>query len=99
MNHPQITSAHGLGLATLTHAGSALDTWFPHPALDLPPDAEAGTVRVEPDEVPEELAALGIPALNFGPGDPNLAHTRDEHVRTDQITACTELLRRYLVSE
>jgi succinyl-diaminopimelate desuccinylase len=34
--------------------------------------------------------------LNFGPGDPNLAHTRDEHVRTDQITACTELLRRYL---
>jgi succinyl-diaminopimelate desuccinylase len=42
------------------------------------------------------FAALGIPALNFGPGDPNLAHTRDEHVRTDRITACTELLRRYL---
>ncbi|MDQ3760370.1 MAG: succinyl-diaminopimelate desuccinylase [Actinomycetota bacterium] len=42
------------------------------------------------------FAALGIPALNFGPGDPNLAHTREEHVRTDQITACTEVLRRYL---
>ena len=42
------------------------------------------------------FAALGIPALNFGPGDPNLAHTRDEHVHTEQITACTELLRRYL---
>jgi succinyl-diaminopimelate desuccinylase len=44
------------------------------------------------------FAALGIPALNFGPGDPNLAHTREEHVHTDQITACTELLRRYLTS-
>jgi succinyl-diaminopimelate desuccinylase len=44
------------------------------------------------------FAALGIPAVNFGPGDPNLAHTREEHVHTDQITACTELLRRYLTS-
>lgn len=42
------------------------------------------------------FAALGIPALNYGPGDPNLAHTRDEHVRTDHIIACTEALRRYL---
>ncbi len=58
MNHPQITSAHGLGLATLTHAGAVLDTWFPDPTLDLPPDAEGGTVRVAADEVPEEFAAL-----------------------------------------
>ena len=44
------------------------------------------------------FAALGIPGLNYGPGDPNLAHTREEHVRTHQITACTESLRRYLTS-
>jgi succinyl-diaminopimelate desuccinylase len=44
------------------------------------------------------FAARGIPALNFGPGDPNLAHTREEHVHTPQITACTELLRRYLTA-
>jgi succinyl-diaminopimelate desuccinylase len=42
------------------------------------------------------FAALGIPALNFGPGDPNLAHTREEHVDTRQITAATRLLRRFL---
>jgi succinyl-diaminopimelate desuccinylase len=42
------------------------------------------------------FAELGIPAVNFGPGDPNLAHTRDEHVDVRKITAGTDQLRRYL---
>ncbi|MEJ8278405.1 succinyl-diaminopimelate desuccinylase [Pseudonocardia spirodelae] len=42
------------------------------------------------------FAALGIPAINYGPGDPNLAHTRDEHVAEEAILRCTEVLRRYL---
>ncbi|MFC4949501.1 succinyl-diaminopimelate desuccinylase [Pseudonocardia sp. GCM10023141] len=42
------------------------------------------------------FAALGIPAVNFGPGDPNLAHTRDEHVDTTQLTDATAVLRRFL---
>ena len=42
------------------------------------------------------FAALGIPALNYGPGDPNLAHTREEHVDTRQITDATDVLRRFL---
>jgi succinyl-diaminopimelate desuccinylase len=42
------------------------------------------------------FAALGIPALNYGPGDPNLAHTRDEHVDTAQILRSADVLRRFL---
>ena len=40
------------------------------------------------------FAALGIPAVNYGPGDPNLAHRADEHVDAAQITAATDMLRR-----
>jgi succinyl-diaminopimelate desuccinylase len=42
------------------------------------------------------FAALGVPAVNFGPGDPNLAHRVDEQVDVAQITAATDMLRRYL---
>jgi succinyl-diaminopimelate desuccinylase len=42
------------------------------------------------------FAALGIPALNYGPGDPNLAHTREEHVAIDKIASSVDVLRRFL---
>jgi succinyl-diaminopimelate desuccinylase len=42
------------------------------------------------------FAALGIPAVNFGPGDPNLAHTREEHVLLPRIAECEQALRAYL---
>ena len=42
------------------------------------------------------FAALDIPAVNFGPGDPNLAHRVDEHVEVGHITAATDMLRAYL---
>lgn len=44
------------------------------------------------------FAALGVPALNFGPGDPALAHTRDEHVPLAQIASCEERMRAWLTS-
>ena len=44
------------------------------------------------------FAALGVPAVNFGPGDPNLAHRVDERVEVAQITAATDMLRRYLTA-
>jgi succinyl-diaminopimelate desuccinylase len=42
------------------------------------------------------FASLGIPAVNFGPGDPNLAHTREEYVELRLISECERLLRSYL---
>jgi len=42
------------------------------------------------------FAALGIPAVNFGPGDPNLAHTREEYVEIPRIAECERILRGYL---
>lgn len=44
------------------------------------------------------FAALGIPAVNYGPGDPNLAHRVDERVEIEKITAATDMLRRYLTA-
>ena len=42
------------------------------------------------------FAALGIPAVNYGPGDPSLAHTREEHVSRRQIQQMTAVLRSFL---
>ncbi len=42
------------------------------------------------------FATLGIPAVNYGPGDPTLAHSDDERVPLDQVTACERGLRDWL---
>jgi succinyl-diaminopimelate desuccinylase len=44
------------------------------------------------------FAELGIPAVNFGPGDPLLAHKDDEHCPVAQITLCHAALRAWLTS-
>ncbi len=42
------------------------------------------------------FAELGLPAVNYGPGDPNLAHTAGEHVPLAQIAECEAKLRAWL---
>ncbi|MBC7517707.1 MAG: succinyl-diaminopimelate desuccinylase [Microbacteriaceae bacterium] len=42
------------------------------------------------------FSALGIPAVNYGPGDPLKAHADDERVAVEQITDCERGLRTWL---
>ena len=42
------------------------------------------------------FASNGIPAINFGPGDPNLAHHPDEKVLISQINDVYESLKKWL---
>ncbi|TFD26939.1 succinyl-diaminopimelate desuccinylase [Cryobacterium cryoconiti] len=42
------------------------------------------------------FSALGIPAVNYGPGDPLKAHADDERVALSQITDCEDGLRSWL---
>ncbi|HVA59339.1 MAG TPA: succinyl-diaminopimelate desuccinylase [Mycobacteriales bacterium] len=74
------------------------------PGLSAPAASEF--VRTVGDEAVAKLGwtdvarftTLGVPALNYGPGDPNVAHTRDEYVDTFRIGECERILRGYLSS-
>ena len=45
------------------------------------------------------LSEIGIPAVNFGPGDALLAHTDNEHVRFSELNRCYSELRSWLMSD
>lgn len=42
------------------------------------------------------FAAIGVPALNFGPGDPTVSHTADEFVTRESLDGCYAVLGRFL---
>ncbi|MDQ0377282.1 succinyl-diaminopimelate desuccinylase [Amycolatopsis thermophila] len=72
------------------------------PGLTAPATAEL--VRAAGGEAAAKLgwtdvarfAALGMAAVNFGPGNPTLAHTREEHVAAREIRQVTRVLRNFL---
>jgi len=45
-----------------------------------------------------EFALAGVPAVNFGPGDPAYAHRRDEMVRVDALVKSARTLEAFLCS-
>lgn len=45
-----------------------------------------------------QFATRGLDAVNFGPGDPRLAHTREESVSIDALVDTFDVLSRFLVT-
>jgi succinyl-diaminopimelate desuccinylase len=61
-------------------------------AIGAEPAAKLGWTDVA------RFAGLGIPALNYGPGDPLLAHAPDEHVEIGKIRDGAATLHRWLAA-
>jgi succinyl-diaminopimelate desuccinylase len=88
--------AAGVTLTVVDNAGGALPG-LSEPAaaafvaaVGRPARAKLGWTDVA------RFAAFGIPAVNYGPGDPQLAHTREEHVLVDRLQPAEDALVAYL---
>jgi len=84
---------------TITDASPGARPGLDHPAaaafvevIGRPPAAKYGWTDVS------RFSELGIPAVNFGPGDPSLAHRDDERVPAAQVLECERVLRAWLLS-
>ncbi|MFI1013978.1 succinyl-diaminopimelate desuccinylase [Streptomyces sp. NPDC020965] len=70
-----------------------------HPAAEAFMKAVGGSARPKFGWTDvSRFSALGVPAVNYGPGDALYAHKRDEHVAVAKITHCEQRLREWLTS-
>ena len=82
-----------------------IDSNAPSGAVPSPDNAALGRLRADGDLGWEpkqawtpvaEFAAVGVDAVNFGPGDPRFAHRRDEQVAVAALARSYDVLERLL---
>ncbi|WP_267243238.1 succinyl-diaminopimelate desuccinylase [Streptomyces sp. PR69] len=85
-------------IAVDDHTGGALPG-LSHPAAAAFMAAVGGTAQPKFGWTDvSRFSALGVPAVNYGPGNALLAHKRDERVEVDRIRHCEERLREWLTA-
>ena len=84
--HLEVVDAEGAAPPNLTNP--VLEEFVRHAGVEVNP--KHGWTDVA------RFAAMNTPAVNFGPGDPKVAHTTDEHVPVTQLTSVYQTLHSYL---
>ncbi|WP_406303162.1 succinyl-diaminopimelate desuccinylase [Streptomyces sp. NBC_00885] len=80
------------------HSGGALPG-LSHPAAAAFMEAVGGSAQPKFGWTDvSRFSGLGVPAVNYGPGDALFAHKRDEHVAVEKITHCETRLRDWLTA-
>lgn len=99
---PEEAEAHlrelfvGFGV-TVTDSAAGARPGLDHPAARAFAAAIGGTPRAKFGWTDvAQFSAVGVPAVNYGPGDPHLAHTAGEWVSATQLTECEDRLRTWL---
>lgn len=82
---------------TMTDAVGGARPGFGSPAAASFVSAIGGTPRAKLGWTDvARFDALGVPAVNFGPGDPSLAHSRGEYVPLAAVKECEARMRAWL---
>ena len=82
---------------TITDAAGGARPGLGSPAAALFAAAMGGTPRAKLGWTDvARFDSLGVPAVNYGPGDPTLAHSRGEHVALTAVDDCEARMRAWL---
>ncbi|MEU4507933.1 succinyl-diaminopimelate desuccinylase [Nonomuraea wenchangensis] len=82
---------------TFTDAAPAARPGLTHPVAAAFAAAVGGTPRAKLGWTDvARFSALGVPAVNYGPGDPNLAHQQGEYVSLSKIVEGERAMRDWL---
>ncbi|TDD85124.1 succinyl-diaminopimelate desuccinylase [Actinomadura darangshiensis] len=82
---------------TITDGASAARPGLTHPAAAAFTAESGAEIRAKLGWTDvARFAELGVPAVNYGPGDPTLAHTKGEYVELPLIAECEERMRTWL---